>query len=47
MRNFDNLDKIDANLDKEDAAAIQKLLEWHKKTAGPVWEEWNTQKAEK
>jgi len=47
MRNFDNLDKIDANLDKGDAAAIQKLLEWHKKTAGPVWEEWNTQKAEK
>ena len=45
MRNEEMLDTIEAEMGKEDFAALQELVAWHEKTARPVWEEWNTQKS--
>ena len=46
LRNLENLDKIEATFDQEDAKAILNLFEWHQRTAGPVWTKWNQQRSE-
>lgn len=41
MRNDNELARLKEKIPKEDFESLEKLLNWHEKTARPKWDQWN------
>ena len=41
LRNGNELEKLEKEMNKEDFESFKKLVKWHEKTARPAWDEWN------
>ena len=41
MRNDNELARLKEKIPKEDFESLEKLLNWHEKTARPEWDQWN------